>query len=113
MQFPLVYRVKTPDGWRWFAPIIRQLKVFVIDRGQECHYPGGKFYLRYWQDGQRRFEPVNYNMVVLNEMAMKMTADRARKELQNRFQAGDAQGRQTLRNEGRRVPDQAAPGPSS
>lgn len=97
MQFPLVYRVKTPDGWRWFAPIIRQLKVFVIDRGQECHYPGGKFYLRYWQDGQRRFEPVNYNMVVLNEMAMKMTADRARKELQKRLQAGDAQGRQTLR----------------
>ncbi len=58
MQFPLVYHVRTPDGWRWFKPIIEGDKVTVIDHGRVREYPGGKLYVRYWENGRRKFEPV-------------------------------------------------------
>ena len=57
---PLVYRVKTPRGWREFmSPRRRQGRAYVRDKGQECHYPGGRYFLKYWHHGKRRFEPLN------------------------------------------------------
>ena len=97
MQFPLVYRVKTPDGWRWFAPIIRDGSVYVVDRGQECHYPVASSICatgRRWTP----VEPVDYDRERVTAQGMKVMAIHALRELKKRLQTSNpGKGRQTLR----------------